>query len=199
MIGKMMLREFSGNKKTALLKVALPLVIVTGAGLAGFAGIALAMLLVFAGVIGAGMSVVRLKGAGIYDRLIASPVRKTDLFLEITGAQSLIMLVQYLPALAAAVYFTGPAVVYPAILSILIVVVIGMAIGTASKGLGDMHLNATLAVLPLLLATFMPFPATRVLPFHAIIAPGLTAAGIILPAATLALLLLVFLSWVSRL
>jgi hypothetical protein len=199
MIGKMMLREFSGNKKTALLKVALPLVIVTGAGLAGFAGIALAMLLVFAGVIGAGMSVVRLKGAGIYDRLIASPVRKTDLFLEITGAQSLIMLVQYLPALAAAVYFTGPAVVYPAILSILIVVVIGMAIGTASKGLGDMHLNATLAVLPLLLATFMPFPATRVLPFHAIIAPGLTAAGIILPVATLALLLLVFLSWVSRL
>jgi hypothetical protein len=199
MIGRMMLREFSQNKKTAVLKVAVPFVIVAGAGIAGYAGLGLAMLLIFTGVIGAGMSVVRLKTGGLYDRLIASPVRKTDLFLEIAGAQTLILVVQYLPALAAAAYFTGPAVIYPAILSLLVVVVIGIAIGTASKGLGDMHLNATLAVLPLLLATFVPFSATRILPFHGIIAPELTVPGIVLPFVTLIVFYLLFLSWVSRL
>lgn len=194
-----MLREFSSNKKTAFIKVAVPLMIVAGAGFAGFAGIALVMLLVFTGVIGAGMSMIRLKSVGMYDRLIASPVRKTNLFLEITGAQALIIVVQYLPALAAAVYFSGLAIVFPAILSLLIVVIIGMAIGTASKGLGDMHLNATLAVLPLLLLTFVSYPATHILPFHAVIAPEFTILGIILPIITLIILFVLFLSWVSRL
>jgi hypothetical protein len=199
MIGQMMIREFSQNKKTALLKIAVPFVIVIGAGAAGYAGFGLAMLLIFTGVIGAGMSVVRLKTGGMYDRLIASPVRKTDLFLEIAGAQTLIMVVQYLPALAAAAYFTGPAALYFSILSLLVVVVIGIAIGTASKGLGDMHLNATVVVLPLLLATFVPFAATRILPFHGIIAPEFTVPGILLPVVTLVVFYIFFLSWVSRL
>jgi hypothetical protein len=199
MIGRMMLREFSRNKKTALLKLSIPFVVVVGAGFAGYAGFGLAMLLVFTGVIGAGMSVVRLKTGGMYDRLIASPVRKTDLFLEIAGAQTLILVVQYLPALVVAAYFAGTAIIYPAIISMLIVVVIGIAIGAASKGLGDMHLNATLAVLPLLLATFVPVPVTRILPFHAIISPELTVSAIILPIVTLVVLYLLFLSWVSRL
>jgi len=194
-----MLREFIHSKKTACLKAAVPFVIVAGAGMAGYAGFGLAMLLIFTGVIGSGMSVTRLKTGGVYDRLIASPVRKTDLFLEIAGAQTLILLVQYLPALAIAVYFTGPEIIYPAILSILFVVIIGIGIGTASKGLGDVHLNATLAVLPLILATFVPLPATRVLPFYAIVTPELTIPGIILPLVTLSIIYILFLSWVSRL
>jgi hypothetical protein len=199
MIGMMMLREFSQNKKSVLLKVAIPFVIVVGAGFAGYAGIGLAMLLVFTGVIGAGMSVVKLKNSGFYDRLIASPVRKTDLFLDIAGAQTVIIVVQYLPALVAAAYFSSPAIIYPAVLSMLVVVVIGLAIGTASRGLGDMHLNATLAVLPLLLATFAPIPAARILPFHAVIVPELTVSAIVLPVITLVVIYVVFLSWVSRL
>lgn len=199
MIGKMMLREFAQNRKAAFLKVAVPLVIVAGAGFAGFSGIALAMLLVFTGVFGAGMSVVRLKTGGMYDRLIASPARKTDLFREIVGAEALILLLQYLPSLAAAAYFSGPAVIYPAVLSLMVVVVIGIGIGTASKGLADMHLNATLVVLPLLVATFVPFPATRILPFHAIIVPEFTIPAFLLPAITLIVLYLFLLSWVSRL
>jgi hypothetical protein len=199
MIGKMMIREFTQNRKTALLKVALPFVIVAGAGFAGYAGIGLAMLLVFTGVIGAGMSVVKLKTVGMYDRLIASPVRKTDLFLEIAGAQTLILMMQYIPALAAAAYFSGLAIVYPAVLSMLVVVVIGIAIGTASRGLGDMHLNATLAVLPLLVATFAPIPVARILPFHAVIAPEITVSVIVLPAIALVAFYLIFLSWASRL
>jgi hypothetical protein len=199
MIGQTMTREFWQNKKSAFLKVVLPFVIVTGAGIAGYAGFGLAMLLIFTGLLGAGMSVVRLKTGGMYDRLIASPVRKPELFLEIAGAQSLILLIQYLPALFGAAYFAGPAIICPAFFSLLIVVVIGVAIGAISKGLGDMHVNATLAVLPLLLATFVPFPATRILPFHAIIAPEITVSGIIFPIITLVVLYLLFVVWVSRL
>jgi len=54
-------------------------------------------------------------------------------------------------------------------------------------------------VLPLLLATFVPFPATRILPFHAIIAPEITVSGIIFPIITLVVLYLLFVVWVSRL
>jgi hypothetical protein len=199
MIGRVMIREFFHNRKSALLKIAIPFVIVAVAGFAGYAGIGLAMLLVFTGVIGAGMSVVKLKTNGFYDRLIASPVRKIDLFLDIAGAQTLILVMQYLPSIATAAYFSGPAIIYPAVLSLLVVVVIGIAIGTASRGLGDMHLNATMAVLPLLLATFAPAPVVRILPFHAIIVPELSVPAIVLPAITLVALYLVFLGWVSRL
>jgi hypothetical protein len=199
MMGRMMIRDFFHNRKSALLKVVIPFVIVSGAGFVGYAGIGLAMLLVFTGVIGAGMSVVKLKTTGFYDRLIASPVRKIDLFLDIAGAQTLILVMQYLPSIAAAAYFSGPAIIYPAVLSLLVVVVIGIAIGTASRGLGDMHLNATLAVLPLLLATFAPAPMVRILPFHALIVPELSFPAIVLPAITLFALYVVFLAWVSRL
>ena len=55
------------------------------------------------------------------------------------------------------------------------------------------------AVLPLLLATFAPHPAARVLPFHGIIAPELTAPAIVLPVITLVVLYLLFAAWASRL
>jgi hypothetical protein len=157
------------------------------------------MLLLFTGLLGAGMSVVRLKTAGLYDRLIASPAGKTGLFLEVSGAQSLVLVIQYLPALAGAAWFAGLPILYPAVLSMLVVAVLGVAIGAASGGLGEMHQNAVLAVLPLLLATFAPHPAARVLPFHGIIAPELTAPAIVLPVITLVVLYLLFAAWASRL
>ena len=199
MIGRMMVLEFGREKRTALLKIGLPFIVVIGAGLGGYAGFALAMLLVFTGLIGAGMSIVKLKTSGMYDRLIASPVRKSDLFLEIATAQTAILLIQYLPAIEAAVFFTSAGLIFPAVLSLLLVVVIGIIIGIASSGLGSMHLNATLAVLPLLVAVVIPVRAARILPFQAIVSPGLTLPEVLLPVVSLIAMYCILVTLVSRL
>ncbi len=199
MIARLILDEFRQNRTSAVGKVAVPFVFVAMAGIAGYAGLALVMLLIFAGVLGAGMSIVRLKTSGLYDRLIASPAGKPALFLEIAGAESLLLMIQYIPAMAGAAWFTGPSLILPAVLSILFVVVIGISVGIVAKGIGEMHLYGIMATLPLLLATFVPFQSVRILPFPMVLDPGLAGVGAITPWIALIAFYSLFLAGVSRL
>lgn len=198
MIGRLIIREFWQGKTSALLKVVFPSLIVTGAGMAGYAGAGLAMILIFAGIISAGMGVMRLKITGVYDRLIASPAEKPALFLEITGAELTLLSAQYLPAAAVAAWLTGPEILLPAVLSLLSVGIIGVSLGIMSRGVGDLHLLGTLAVIPLLLATYAPFPVTRIMPFHMIIDPGHGGAALVVPMLFLVGIYFIFSVGVSR-
>lgn len=199
MIGRLIIREFWQGRGSALLKVAFPSVIVAGAGMAGYAGAGLAMILIFAGVISAGMGVMRLKTCGMYDRLIASPAEKPGLFLEITGAELIILSAQYLPAAVVAAWYSGLEILLPALLSLLGVGIIGVSVGIVSRGIGDLHLIGSLAVIPLLLAAFSPFPATGFMPFHLILDPGPSSIALVVPALFLLIVYIGFAVGVSRL
>jgi hypothetical protein len=188
MIARFLAREALRDRRGFVLKAGLPLVIVAGAAPAGFAGPALAMLILFTGIIGGGMAVTRLRAAGMFDRLVASPAPKPVLFIEIAATETLLHLAGFGPAILLACIVSGASLVIPALLSIAVTGVIGVLVGLASRGFGDLHLNAILAVLPLLLAAVIQSPVSLLLPFRALLVPEVNPAVPVLPLVTLSAL-----------
>jgi hypothetical protein len=133
-------------------------------------GFALALLVIFSGITGPAIRIVTLRTSGLYDRLKASPASKPAMVLGYTGIWSAAVFAALVPAAAIAMALLGPGIILPMGTGTVLAVTIGTLCGLGAKTLGDAHLLAILATVPLIIATIVPGPQTLVLPYSSIAA-----------------------------
>jgi hypothetical protein len=199
MISKMLLLDSIKNKKNLVLKFLIPLVIVSASFQVGYGNITLVMLLIFAVITGAGLKIVKLKTSGVYKRLLISPIKKRDLFFEITIVTSFLYFLQFIPALLVAAFYESPLIILYALIAIMIVVFIGILTGIHAQGFGEIHLYSILLFIPLIGFTMINSDISLVFPFIAIVHSKYTIFTLIIPCLTLFFLSLLLLVDVHRL
>lgn len=162
---KVLWMDFTKSKKNLLLKMCVPLLLVFASYQMGFGNIALVMVLIFTVITGAGLKIVQLKNEGVYNRLIAAPISKRWLFLELTSASIGFYFIQFLPTILIGVYYDSLAIVLFLFLSIILVVLIGTLVGIHAKSFGQIHLNSLITVLPLAAVALLPLSVSYFFPF----------------------------------
>ncbi len=165
MMGKILWMDYTKSKKNLLLKMCLPFILVFASYQMGFGNLALVMVLIFTVITGAGLKIVQLKNEGVYDRLIAAPISKQRLFLELTLASIGLYVLQFLPTLLLGVYYDHFEMLMFSFLSIVLVVVIGTLVGIHARSLGQIHLNSLMTVLPLAAVAIVPVFLSYLFPF----------------------------------
>jgi hypothetical protein len=154
-------------------------------------GFALALLVIFSGITGPAIRIMTIRTSGLYDRLIASPASKPALVLGYTGIWSAAVFAALVPAVAIALVLLGPGIILPVGTGTVLAVTIGTLCGLAAKTLGDAHLIAILATVPLIIATILPGPQSLVLPYSSIAAVPVAPLAYLLQAGFLLLVLMI--------
>jgi len=175
-----------------LAKTVLATGIVAAAAFMQRGGFALAILLVVAGITGPAVRVMNLRTNGMVDRLRSCPASKPGLVLGYAGLWSVVTLAALAPAIAIAGLSSGPAVIAPAVTGSVLAAGVGTLCGLAARTLGDVHLLAIAASVPLVAGAVLPGPWSLFLPYASVAAGTLTplalASQIGLAACCLALL-----------
>ena len=199
MISRMFFLDFIKNKKNLLLKFFIPFIIVTVAFQFGFGKITLVMLLIFTVITGSGLKIIKLKTSGVYNRLIISPLGKSNLFLEIATITSLFYFIQFIPALFVAAFFGDILIIPYSIIAIIIIVFIGILIGIHAKSFGDIHLYSILAFIPLIGFVMVKSNFSLIFPFISIVDSEYTIFTLITPCITILFLCFILIFDVKRL
>lgn len=199
MMEKILWADFTKNKKNLILKIAIPFALVLVAYRFGFGNFALAMVLIFTIVTGAGLKIVQLKTQGVYDRLITAPLSKQRLFTELSLMSIGLYFLQFLPTLFIGVYYENIEVLIFSVLSIAVVVFVGMLVGVHADSFGQIHLNSLITVLPLAAVAMIPMSISYLFPFIYIAQAIFTLEGFLFSGLLILGLYIVLLVDVSRL
>jgi len=172
-------RAASGQTPTRFLaKTVLSTALVAGAVLVHREGFALSFLLVFSGITGPAVRLMSLRASGMLDRLLSSPAPKPGLVLGYTGFWSISTLAALAPAIAIAGVSAGPPVLVSAVAGSVLASGIGTLCGLLARSLGDAHLLAVSASLPLIAGMVLPGPWSFFLPYAAIATGTFTAPAL---------------------
>jgi len=199
MMEKILWADFTKNKKNLILKIAIPFALVLVAYRFGFGNFALAMVLIFTIVTGAGLKIVQLKTQGVYNRLITSPLSKRRLFTELSLMSIGLYFLQFLPTLFVGLYFENIDVLVFSMFSIAVVVLVGTLVGVHANSFGQIHLNSLITVLPLAAVAMIPMSVSYLFPFIYIVQAIFTLEGTLLSVMVIIGLYGVLLADVSRL
>ena len=199
MMGRILWADYVKSKKNILLKIALPFVLVLVAYRFGMGSFALVMVLIFTIVTGAGLKIVQLKTEGVYDRLIASPLSKPRLFVEMSSMSIGLYMLQLSPTLFLGVYHDGAAVLVFSLLAIAVVVLIGTLVGIHARSFGQIHLNSLITVVPLAALAMVPVSISYLFPFIYISRAVFSVEGMVLSLGVITGLYGVLVADVSRL
>jgi len=199
MMGRILLADYVKSKKNVLLKITLPFALVLMAYRFGIGSFSLAMVLIFTIVTGAGLKIVQLKTEGVYDRLIASPLSKPRLFVEMSSVSIGLYILQLSPTLVLGMYYNGIAVLVFSVLAIVTVVLIGTLVGIHARSFGQIHLNSLITVIPLVALAMIPVSISYLFPFIYISQSAFSLEGILLSLGVIVGLYSVLVADVSRL
>jgi len=161
-------------------------------------GLALAMLVIFSGVTGPAIRIVTLRTSGILDRIITTPAHKPSMFLIFTGVWSAAVFAALVPALVILLFQAGPVIMVPVISGTVLAVSIGTLTGIAAKTLGDAHLYAILAAVPLIIGTLLPGPQSLALPYSSMSLTLFPAISLLTQTCFLGVWLMILAGLVSR-
>ena len=199
MISKIFFLDFIKNKKNLILKFIIPFIIVFTAFQFGYGRITLVMLLIFTVITGAGLKIVKLKTSGVYNRLIISPIKKSNLFFEITIVTSFFYFIQFIPALIVTIFYENIMVIIYSFIAILLVVLCGILIGIHAKSLGEIHLYSIIFLIPLIGFTMTNSSFSHIFPFASIFHSNYTFLTLFYPVIFFGGLFLLLLLDVKRL
>ncbi len=199
MIEKMLWMDYTKSKKNLLLKISVPFILVFASYQVGFGNLALVMILIFTIITGAGLKIVQLKNEGLYNRLIAAPILKRRLFVEITVVSIGLYVLQFLPTIFVGVYYNNFEILAFLLLSVILVVLIGILVGIHSKSYGQIHLNSLVTVLPLAAIAMIPISLSYVFPFIYISTSAYSFEGFVFSGITIIIGFFVLFIDVSRL
>lgn len=198
MIPRIVLKDYVKSRKSVVLKVTLPFAVVLGSSIMGYQAVALAMMIIFSVMTGSAMNIVKLKVSGIYDRLVIAPISKRKMFLKFLGVYTLLYCIQFSPAIAVVAVSNGAAVIF-SVLSIGTVAVAGTLVGMYSQSLGEVHLNSTLCIFPLLFLAVTNYKIAYAFPFIYVRLSTFDAGSFLFSLITLAALYSLLLAKASRL
>jgi hypothetical protein len=153
-------------------------------------GFALALLVIFSGVTGPAIRIVSLRTGGILDRLVASPASKPLLVLGYTGIWSAAVFAALVPAVTIGVVLQDYGILVPVSTGTVLAAGIGTLCGLAAKTLGDAHLLAVLAAIPLIISAVAPGSWSLLLPYPSIAAGPVTLLSSLSQLGFLAIFLL---------
>ena len=132
-------------------RIIIPFIMILVAGYTGFGGLVLVALLIFTGVTGTAINLVKLRLSGMLRRVIVCERSKTSLFFTYTGTFILLYTLVFFPSVVAGAWFEGISIIPYAILTIMLAAICGTLVGVVSRGLGGVHLYAILVTVPLVL------------------------------------------------
>jgi hypothetical protein len=196
---KMLWMDYTKSKKNLLLKICVPFILVFTSYQIGFGNLALVMVLIFTVITGAGLKIVQLKNEGLYSRLIAAPISKRQLFMELTSVSIGLYFLQFFPTMLLGVYYNNSETIIFLFLSIILVVFIGTLVGIHSKSFGQIHLNSLITVLPLAAVAMIPVSLSYWFPFIYIATSLYSLEGFFLSGIVIVGVFFVLLADVSRL
>jgi hypothetical protein len=199
MMERILWLDYTKSKKNLVLKMSLPFLLVFASYQMGFGNLALVMVLIFTVITGAGLKIVQLKNEGVYNRLIAAPISKRRLFLELTSVSIGLYFLQFLPTLLLGVYYNHMEMLMFSFLSIVLVVLIGTLVGIHAKSFGQIHLNSLITVLPLAAVAIVPVFLSYFFPFIYIVKSVYSWGGFLLSSVVIIGFFSVLLVDVSRL
>jgi hypothetical protein len=199
MMERILWLDYTKSKKNLVLKMSLPFLLVFASYQMGFGNLALVMVLIFTVITGAGLKIVQLKNEGVYNRLIAAPISKRRLFLELTSVSIGLYFLQFLPTLLLGVYYNHMEMLMFSFLSIVLVVLIGTLVGIHAKSFGQIHLNSLITVLPLAAVAIVPVFLSYFFPFIYIVKSVYSWGGFLLSGVVIIGFFSVLLVDVSRL
>jgi hypothetical protein len=192
-------RAVSAQTLTRFLsKALLSAALVAAAALFGKEGLALSLLVIFSGVTGPALRIVTLRMSGILDRVTVSPVNKPSAALFYTAVWSAMVCLALVPAIVIAVYLLGPALLVRFGIGGILAVTVGTLSGIAAKTLGDAHLYAVLAAVPLILATLIPYSPASILPYASLSANTVSLGSSVVQTGFLVALLMILAGVASR-
>ncbi len=146
------------NRKLVAIKMVFPFLIVLSMlmgtpPLTATAGL-ITMLVVFIGVFGTGIGIIKEKTDGMFNRIIVTPLTPRRIILENLLAGVVIEFVQFSPILIAviAIFSPSPEWIISLFLSMTAAVVtanvIGLIISSLSSSMGEVHLYSALSLFP---------------------------------------------------
>ncbi|MBP1927920.1 hypothetical protein J2741_000467 [Methanolinea mesophila] len=174
------MKEYTGHPLRLAGRMIVPAAAVLVAGLWGYSGLVLTVLLIFVVVAGTAINLVKLRLSGMFRRLVVSERPKNEIFSAYTANYVLLYTAQFLPAMLAGAFFEGALIIPFAELSLILAAISGTLVGLVARTLGSVHLFAILVTLPLVLLGITQNPVGALFPMGYVIgAAELTVTGII--------------------